>query len=135
MDHIDIEGGKILYEDEWYTAEELKEGIGKKEDICGLWLNKIYFYYTMQNELWDFFNIGYSLSILDRWDFKLESEWYFLQHENLRIRVLIPKIFFESHDRNEIESKLESLYLDSYIRSGQSHYIIIDNSGLNIETF
>ena len=74
-------------------------------------------------------------SIGHRWDFKLESEWYFLQYEKLRIRVLIPKIFFESHDRNEIESKLESLYLDSYIRSGQSHYIIIDNSGLNIETF
>ena len=74
-------------------------------------------------------------SIGHRWDFKIESEWFFLQYEKLRIRVLVPKMFFDSHDGDEIESKLETLSLNSYIRSGQSHYIVIDNSGLNIETF
>jgi hypothetical protein len=74
-------------------------------------------------------------SVGHRWDFKIESEWYFLQHEKLRIRILVPKMFFKSHDGDEIVPKLEALYLDNYIRSGQSHYIVIDNSGLNVETF
>ena len=74
-------------------------------------------------------------SIGHRWDFKLESEWYFLQYENLRIRVIVPKMFFDSNDGDEIESKLDALYLNSYIQSGQSHYIVIDNSGLNVQAF
>ena len=30
MDHIDIENGKILFEGDWYTAEDLKQGIQEK---------------------------------------------------------------------------------------------------------
>lgn len=30
MDHIDIENGKIRYEDDWYTAEDLKQSIQEK---------------------------------------------------------------------------------------------------------
>jgi len=74
-------------------------------------------------------------SIGHRWDFKLDVEWYFLQFEKLRIRILVPKLFFESIDETEVEPKLESLNLKSYIHGGQSHYIVISNSGLNIETF
>ena len=74
-------------------------------------------------------------SLGHRWDFKLDVEWYFLQFEKLRIRILVPKMFFESVDENELESKLESLNLNSYIKNSQSNYIIISNSGLNIETF
>ena len=36
-------------------------------------------------------------SIEHKWDSKLEAEWYFLQYERLQIRVLVPKIFFESN--------------------------------------
>ena len=74
-------------------------------------------------------------SIGHRWDFKLESEWYFVQKEKLRIRILIPKMFFDSNEGDELEAKLDSLYLNSYIHRGHSHYIVIDNSGLNVQTF
>jgi hypothetical protein len=74
-------------------------------------------------------------SVGHRWDFKLETEWYFLQKGKLRIRILVPKMFFDSNDGDDLEAKLEALSLNSYIQSGQSHYIVIDNSGLNIETF
>jgi len=74
-------------------------------------------------------------SVGHRWDFKLEFEWYFLQKEKLRIRILVPKMFFDSNDGDEIEAKLDSLYLNSYIQSGKSHYIVIDNLGLNVQTF
>ena len=70
-----------------------------------------------------------------RWDFKLETEWYFLQKEKLRIRILVPKMFFDSNDGDELEAKLDSLYLNSYIQSGKSHYIVIDNLGLNVQAF
>lgn len=74
-------------------------------------------------------------SIGHRWDFKLESEWYFVQKEKLRIRILVPKMFFDSTDGDELEAKLDSLYLNSYIHRGQSHYVVIDNSGLNVQAF
>ena len=74
-------------------------------------------------------------SVGHRWDFKLETEWYFLQKEKLRIRILVPKMFFDSNDGDELEAKLDSLYLNSYIQSGNSHYIVIDNLGLNVQAF
>ncbi len=74
-------------------------------------------------------------SVGHRWDFKLETEWYFLQKEKLRIRILVPKMFFDSNDGDELEAKLDSLYLNSYIQSGKSHYIVIDNLGLNVQAF
>ena len=74
-------------------------------------------------------------SVGHRWDFKLEFEWYFLQKEKLRIRILVPKMFFDSNDGDELEAKLDSLYLNSYIQSGKSHYIVIDNLGLNVQAF
>jgi hypothetical protein len=43
-------------------------------------------------------------SVGHRWDFKLESEWYFLQKEKLRIRILVPKMFFDSNDGEELEA-------------------------------
>jgi len=74
-------------------------------------------------------------SVGHRWDFKLETEWYFLQKEKLRIRILVPKMFFDSNDGNELEAKLDSLYLNNYIQIGKSHYIVIDNLGLNVQAF
>ena len=74
-------------------------------------------------------------SIEHKWDSKLEAEWYFLQYERLQIRVLVPKIFFESNEGDKLESKLKTLHLISYIRRGESDYIVISNSGLNVETF
>ena len=74
-------------------------------------------------------------SVGHRWDFKLETEWYFLQKEKLRIRILVPKMFFDSNNGDELEAKLDSLYLNSYIQSGKSHYIVIDNLGLNVQAF
>ena len=74
-------------------------------------------------------------SIGHRWDFKLDVEWYFLQQEKMRTRILVPKKFFESTDETKLERKLESLNLGSYIKSDQSHYIVISNSGLNVEAF
>ena len=74
-------------------------------------------------------------SIGHRWDFKLDVEWYFLQYEKMRTRILVPKLFFESLQENELEPRLESLNLDSYIQSDRSHYIVINNSGSSIVTF
>ena len=73
--------------------------------------------------------------MVHRWDFKLDVEWYILQFKKLRIRILVPKMFFESVGENELEPKLESLNLNSYIKNCHSNYIVISNSGLNIETF
>jgi len=44
-------------------------------------------------------------------------------------------LFFDSNDGDELEAKLDSLYLNSYIQSGKSHYIVIDNLGLNVQAF
>ena len=74
-------------------------------------------------------------SIGHRWDFKLDAEWYFLQEEKTRTRILVPKKFFESTDKPELESRLESLNLNSYIQSDRSHYIVINHSGASIVTF
>jgi hypothetical protein len=74
-------------------------------------------------------------SVGHRWDFKLETEWYFLQKEKLRIRILVPKMFFDSNDVDELWAKLDSLYLNNYIQSGNSHYIVIDNSGMSVQAF
>ena len=74
-------------------------------------------------------------SIGHRWDDKLDCEWYFLQYKKLRIRLLVPKIFLQANSRDKLESKLDALDLNGYIRSGRAHYIVIDNSGLDVHAF